>query len=280
MGIRVIAMDMDGTLLNSKKQITPKTKEMLLKAQKAGIILILASGRPTPALMDFARELCMDENHGLLVSYNGSQVADCQSGSVLFNQAMSVKESRAVLEHLKKFDRVRPMIDRGEYMYVNNVYDNMIHLDGKEINIIERESRGGNFLLCEKRDLAAFVDFPVNKILTAADPEYLQEHYREMIAPFQDTLNGMFTARFYYEFTAKGIDKAKALDAVLPTLGIRREELVAFGDAQNDASMIRYAGLGIAMENAVPELKAIADEITGSCDDDGIAYALERCLKL
>lgn len=280
MGIRVIAMDMDGTLLNSKKQITPKTKEMLLKAQKAGIILILASGRPTPALMDFARELCMDENHGLLVSYNGSQVADCQSGSVLFNQAMSVEESRAVLEHLKKFDRVRPMIDRGEYMYVNNVYDNMIHLDGKEINIIERESRGGNFLLCEKRDLAAFVDFPVNKILTAADPEYLQEHYQEMIAPFQDTLNGMFTARFYYEFTAKGIDKAKALDAVLPTLGIGREELVAFGDAQNDASMIRYAGLGIAMENAVPELKAIADEITGSCDDDGIAYALERCLKL
>lgn len=280
MGIRAIAMDMDGTLLNSKKQITPKTKEMLLKAQKAGIILILASGRPTPALMDFARELCMDENHGLLVSYNGSQVTDCQSGSVLFNQAMSVEESRAVLEHLKKFDRVRPMIDRGEYMYVNNVYDNMIHLDGKEINIIERESRGGNFLLCEKRDLAAFVDFPVNKILTAADPEYLQEHYQEMIAPFQDTLNGMFTARFYYEFTAKGIDKAKALDAVLPTVGIGREELVAFGDAQNDASMIRYAGLGIAMENAVPELKAIADEITGSCDNDGIAYALERCLKL
>lgn len=280
MGIQAVAMDMDGTLLNSKKQITPKTKEMLLRAQETGIKLILASGRPTPALMDFARELCMDQHHGLLVAYNGSQVVDCQTGKVLFNQAMSVEESKSVLEHLKKFDRVRPMIDRGEYMYVNNVYDNVIHLDGKEINIIERESRGGNFLLCEKRDLAAFVDFPVNKILTAADPEYLQEHYRAMIAPFQDTLNGMFTARFYYEFTAKGIDKAKALDAVLPMLGIRREEIIAFGDAQNDASMIHYAGLGIAMGNAVPELKEIADEITGSCDEDGIAQALEHHLNL
>lgn len=111
--IKLIAMDMDGTLLNSQKKISPRTKEALLRAQEAGMILILASGRPTSGLTGFARELSMDRHHGLLVCYNGSKVVDCQSGEELFNQAMTVEEGKAVLEHMKKFDQVRPMIDRG-----------------------------------------------------------------------------------------------------------------------------------------------------------------------
>ena len=277
--IRVIAMDMDGTLLNSQKKISSRTREALLKAEEAGIILILASGRPTSGLMTFAKELKMEQYHGLLVSYNGSQVVDCTTGKVLFNQALSVEEGKAVLEHMKKFDRVRPMIDKGKYMYVTNVYDQMIMYNGKEFNVMEYESRGGNFNLCEERDLAAFVDFPLNKILTTADPEYLQEHYKEMMEPFKDTLSCMFTGAFYFEFTAKGIDKAKALGAVLEPMGYKREEMMAFGDGHNDASMLNYAGHAVAMANAVEELKAQADEVTGSLDEDGIAVTVERVLK-
>ena len=85
-----------------------------MKAQEAGMILILASGRPTSGLMEFAKELKMEQYHGLLVSYNGSQVVDCMTKKVLFNQAMTVEEGKAVLEHMKKFERVRPMIDHGK----------------------------------------------------------------------------------------------------------------------------------------------------------------------
>jgi len=277
--IRVIAMDMDGTLLNSQKKISPRTREALLKAEEAGIILILASGRPTSGLMAFAKELEMERYHGLLVSYNGSQVVDCATGEVLFNQALTVEEGKAVLEHMKKFDRVRPMIDKGKYMYVTNVYDQMIMYNGKEFNVMEYESRGGNFNLCEEKDLAAFVDFPLNKILTTADPEYLQEHYKEMMEPFKDSLSCMFTGAFYFEFTARGIDKAKALGAVLEPMGYKREEVMAFGDGHNDASMLDYAGYAVAMANAVEELKARADEVTGSLDEDGIAMTVERVLE-
>lgn len=277
--ITVIAMDMDGTLLNSQKRISPRTRQALLQAQEAGMILILASGRPTSGLKEFARELEMDTHHGLLVSYNGSKVVDCQSGRELFNQAMTVEEGRAVLEHMKKFDQVRPMIDRGEYMYVNDVYNQMIHVDGKEFNVIQYESRGGHFKLCEKEDLAAFADFPLNKILTTADPEYLQAHYQEMMEPFKDGLSCMFTGKFYFEFTAKGIDKAKALEAALTPLGYDREEMIAFGDGHNDASMLAWAGRSVAMANAVEELKAAADEVTASNDEDGIALVIERILE-
>ncbi|MEY8355539.1 HAD-IIB family hydrolase [Lachnospiraceae bacterium 54-53] len=123
-------------------------------------------------------------------------------------------------------------------------------------------------------DLAAFADYPLNKILTAGDAIYLREHYKEMMEPFKDTLSCMFTAPVYFEFTARGIDKAKALEAVLNPMGYRRDEVIAFGDGQNDITMIQYAGVGVAMDNAVEELKEAADEITLSNEDDGIAVSL------
>jgi len=84
----------------------------------------------------------------------------------------------------------------------------------------------------------------------------------------------MFTSPFYFEYTAKGIDKAKALDTVLKPMGYTKDDMIAFGDGHNDASMIKYVGTGVAMGNAVQALKDIADEITLSNDEDGIAVSL------
>lgn len=273
--IKVIIMDVDGTLTNNEKVITAKTKEVLVKAQKAGAILVLASGRPTSGLRDIAKELEMEKHHGLLVSFNGSKVVDCETNEVLFNETMSVDEGQEVLEHMKKFE-VIPMIDKDNYMYVNDVFNNEIDYNGNPINIIKYESRGGKFNLCEIEDLAAFADYPLNKILTAGSPEYLQQHYKKMMEPFKDKLNCVFTAPFYFEFTAQGIDKAKALDTVLIPRGYKREEMIAFGDGHNDATMVEYAGIGVAMANAVDDLKAVADEVTRSNEEDGIAYTLSK----
>ena len=275
MSKKVIIMDVDGTLTNSKKLIPEETKLALIKAQENGAILILASGRPTSGLIDFAKELKMEHNHGLLVSFNGSKVVDCETNKVLFNETMSIEEGQAVLEHMKKFN-VKPMIIKDNYMYVNDVFDNEIEINGEPFNIIQYESRGGKFKLCEKDDLASFADYPLNKILIAGDPEYLKENYKAIMEPFKDKLSCMFTAPFYFEFTANGIDKAKALDTVLIPMGYNREEMIAFGDGQNDASMLKYAGIGVAMDNAVEELKNIADEITLSNEDNGIAVSLRK----
>lgn len=109
----------------------------------------------------------------------------------------------------------------------------------------------GNYKLCEVDDLAEFLVYPINKILTAAPNDYLMENYKEMYEPFKGRLTNTFTSEIFFEFTAPGVDKAKALEKVLIPMGYKREEIMAFGDGQNDKSMIEYAGLGVAMGNAL-----------------------------
>jgi len=271
--MKTLVFDIDGTLYTSSKEISQKTKECLIDLQKKGDKVILASGRPTTGMLGLAKELELDRYNGLIVSYNGSKVIDCSTGEELFNQAMSIDEGKAVLEHLKQFD-VSVMIDKDDYMYVNDVFGCTINYKGIPFNIIEYESRGGHYKLCEKDDLAAFLDYPINKILTAGDPDYLAKSYQQMQEPFKETLNCVFTADFYFEYTAKGIDKAKALDTVLRPLNIFPKDVIAFGDGHNDKTMLEYAGIGVAMENAVDDLKEIADVVTLSNDSEGIPHFL------
>ena len=275
---KVIIMDIDGTLTNEDKIISENTKNKLKELQSQGAVLVLASGRPTRGLMHFAKELEMDKHNGLLVSFNGARVTDCETGDILFDQTMSVDTCKAVLNHMKNFD-VIPMVYKGEYLHVTDVYNNIVHAYGRELNIIHYESRLCNYKLCEVDDLEEFADFPMNKILTAGEPDYLQENYKKMMEPFKDSLNCVFTADMYFEFTEKGIDKANALHCALTPLGYTKEDMIAFGDAQNDKTMLEYAGIGVAMGNATQEIKDIADYITLSNNDDGIVHALNELLK-
>lgn len=275
--IKAIVVDADGTLLNCNHQIMPETKKALIKAQENGVKLVVASGRSLRRLFDIQKELEMQKHQGLLIAYNGSQAMDCQTKEIIYNQPISVEEGKAVLSHLKQFD-IYPIIDQDDYMYLTDVFAPPVHYNGDELNIVMYESRGGDYLLCEKRDLAAFLDFTVNKILTFGEPEYLLTHYEAMQQPFKDSLNCIFTAPFYFEFTAKGIDKSSALKHILPQFNISNAEVISFGDSHNDLSMIEYAGIGVAMGNAVDEVKNTADYITATNDENGIVQALQHFL--
>lgn len=276
MDLKTIVLDIDGTLLNAKKIMTTRTREKLIEAQEKGIKVVLASGRPTRGMIPLAEELEMDKYEGFLVSYNGSQVYDVKTKETQFNQAISTDLANDILKHLSKFEVV-PMVDRGEYMYVNNAFfDVGVELPTGHINIVDYESRGGNFKVCEVDDFSEVITEPVNKILVAGRPEYLLENNEAMYAPFIDTTTASFSAPFYFEYTDQGIDKARALNEVFPEMGIKPENMISFGDGQNDRSIIEYAGIGVAMGNAVQEILDLADEVTTSNDEDGIAEFLDK----
>lgn len=275
--IQAVLLYFDGTLLNDQKMISPKTKETLLSLQANGIRVVLASGRPKRGIEPFATELKLEQYGGLIVSSNGACVTDATTGETLFEQAIDRDVARAILDHLTGFD-VIPMLNDETYLYVNDVFSGMLELNGEPFNIIEYESRGGRFQLREEPRLADAIAFPVYKILVAGQPDYLQANADAMSQPFNQQVTGMFTANMYYEFTDYGIDKARALDHVFQQVGIARDQTIAFGDGHNDRSMLKYAGISVAMDNAVDAIKAIATDVTRSNNEEGIAHHLARYL--
>ena len=273
--IKAIILDIDGTLTNSQKEITPETKEALMKAQKAGIRLAIASARSQNGLARFGRWLDFEHNHGVLICYNGGLIVDAQTGETIYSKAMPKELAKEILEYLKQFD-VMPMVDKGKYMYLNDVYHAPIHFNGNAFDVIKYETRSNEFLICEIRDLAEWVDFEVPKILVAMEPDLLNEIEDKLTDPFKDRAKVGRTAPFYFEYNALGVDKAIAMKDAFASLGIGYDEMMAFGDAQNDAGMIKAVKYGIAMGNAVPEAKEAADYITDDIGHDGVYKALEH----
>lgn len=273
--IRAIILDIDGTLVNDEKIITPETKKALLKAQDMGIRLAIASARSDNGLRRFGRWLDFEKHHGIFICYNGGLILDSQSNEVYFEKSMPRQLAKEILNHLKQFKCI-PMVNKDEYMYLYDAYDGIINVNGEERDIIRYETRTNEFLICEKKDLAEFIDFDVPKILVAADTDYLAKHHEEMGAPFLDRAKCTLTAPFFYEFNAKGVDKAKAISDAFDRMGVSEDEMMAFGDAQNDISMLTHVKYGIAMGNGVDEVKKAAFDVTDDNNHDGIAKALYK----
>lgn len=276
--IKTILLDIDGTLTNSKKEITPLTKQKLLEAQEKGCQLVLASGRPTKGLDRYVKELEMDKHNGLLISYNGARVTNAQTGEEYFKNFIDPERVKPLLHHLEKFDGIECVLEENGYVITKDCFKNTIEYKGKPFGVLEYEARMISCPIMEVEDFDTYLDHETPKVLTYGNPEYLRAHFEEFKEGFED-LNSMFSADFYFEFTNKGIDKTKAIKTVLvEQLGLKQEEMIAFGDAANDISMVSFAGIGVAMGNSQPELLAVADEVTDDNDHDGIAKTLEKYL--
>ena len=277
-----IVLDMDGTLLNSQSEISDLLKETLIKLQEEGIKLVLASGRTTPAMVDYAKELEMDKHHGLIISNNGACVLDAESHEILHAETISDEDALRLFDHLNNFDLIT-IVNNEERMYVKDIYADFVdvseYFNGEltMIDIIKHEAReNGRFLVSEVSEFKDVIGFPLYKVLLAANPDYLLENYEAIAEPFKDDLLSVFTTPFYYEFTASGVDKGNTIVTVLSEMGYDKEKIIAFGDGHNDVSMLKQVGRGIAMGNAEDEVKEVADEITLTNNEDGVVIGLRK----
>lgn len=267
MKYKLIVMDMDGTLTNRDKQITPRTRAALIKAQELGATLVLASGRPTHGLYKEAYELCMDTYGGILMSFNGAKVNEFPSEKELYNHVVPKKCKRPIINNARALN-MNVMIHDGAYVVVEkeDTYksDYEASICNMELKVVE--------------DLNAYVEqYDPNKFLISAPSDYLKMQLEDFRLPFGDMLTICTSAPFYIEVVDNGIDKGGTLHQLCERLSISREEVIAFGDEMNDLTMLQYAGCGVAMGNAVKPIKLIADQITASNDEDGIAEVLEAC---
>lgn len=267
MAYKLIAMDLDGTLLNDQKVITEKTKAALMAAQNKGIRLALASARPSPGLFRERDALDMQNFNGILMSYNGGRIVDAETGNVLFETSMDLQETKQVLRQLEKLP-VTPILDDGAKFYVTDK-------DGYKVDY---ECRNNNMICSEVGNLADFLTFAPIKILMSVQPEELPIVQKQIAAFLPESLTVVQTAAFYLEIIPKVINKGQGIRDICKVLGMEPAEVIAFGDAENDIPMLRAAGMGVAMGNAQETVKAAADMVTLSNNDDGIAAALEKLL--
>ncbi len=267
MGYKLIAMDLDGTLNNDEKKITPRTREALMAAQSAGIRLALASARPSPGLRKERDVLCMRENGGVLMAYNGGRIVDAATDRVLFETCMPLEAAQEVLRALEKLP-VTPILDDGRQFYVTD-------RNGYKVDY---ECRNNNMSCVEVENLAEFLQFAPVKILMSVDPAAIAGVQAQIAQLLPAELAVVQTAAFYLEVIPRAIDKGRGLVQICRALGLRPAEVIAFGDAENDIPMLRTAGVGVAMGNADAAVKAAADRVTRSNNEDGIAAALEELL--
>lgn len=270
MKFKLIALDLDGTLNNDAKVITEKTRAALVAAQAQGARVALVSGRQAPGLSREAEALAIERYHGLKISYNGGQIMDATTGEILFRKAIPNELAVRFLRHLEAWPELSPIVDDGEYIYTTDASRHKVY----------DESHNNNLKVKIVPNIADAVTFDPVKILTAAPNEILVPHLADIHGGFEDEMSFVQSAPWFYEGTIKGVSKYSALENACRVLGIERDEVIAFGDAQNDMSMLEFAGYGVAMGNACPELKAMADEVTLSNNEDGIAVALAKFFDL
>lgn len=268
MKYKLIALDLDGTLKNSNNEITPKTKKALIQAQELGMKIVLASGRPTPGLRHEAHELELEKYGGYILSFNGARVVDVKTGETIYEQTLTVEEATKAYQRSQEFN-LACMTYEDDMILTENIDDEYVCVEAK-INDIQK---------CKVDCFTNHLKDPIHKVLLTGKPDYVGSIEEEFKQPFGDTLSIYRSAPFFIEIMAKGIDKAASLDRLAKSLGIKQEEVMAFGDGYNDLSMIDYAGLGVAMDNAVEEVKARANMITKSNDEDGIAYTLSQLVE-
>lgn len=267
MRYKLIAMDLDGTLNNDLKAIDPPTLAALMEAQRRGMRLLLASARPLPGLYRDRDALQLADHGGLLMAYNGGMIADAATGAVLSATRMPVEAARDVLRLLEALP-VTPILDDGARIYVT---------DRHGYNV-ENECRINRMACAEVPNLADFLRFAPCKILMSTDPDGIRGVQAQIAAALPGGLTVVQTAPFYLEVIPATVNKGLGLRAACAAVGLSPEEAIAFGDSENDIEMLKAAGMGVAMGNADDAVKAAADRVTLSNNDNGIAAALAELL--
>lgn len=262
---KLIAIDLDGTTLTREKTISKRTKRALQAAMQQGHHVVIATGRPPRASLAYYQELSL---RSPMINFNGAFVHHHHDETWGHHHFPMERETAfAVLDACERLDISSIMMEVKDNYYLGSHDDGLIKFaahDGRPPSGI------GNL-----RELVT--EHPTNVLISPGKHRmndlraYLHEHHADVI---DHRLWGV--PYHVIEVVRAGVNKGSSLALVAESLGVAREDVIAFGDEDNDTEMIRYAGLGVAMGNANPMLKSIADHITDTNDNDGIAMVLER----
>jgi len=260
---KMLVLDLDDTLLHDDHSISPRNKDLLLQAQNKGVKVVLASGRPTQAMMQYAELLQLAEFDSYLISFNGAVVTAMKSNEILFQKSLTREEVHSMYDfsiannvHILTYSH-KGVVSETDSEYID-VELNLTGIPHHKVPSFKAEITGSAV-----------------KCILLEEPTYLKQVESKLKAERTD-LSVARSKPFFLEVMPHGIDKAASIHFLAQKLGILQSEVIAVGNAGNDLSMVQYAGLGVWVDNVSPELRHEADVVVASNNNDGVAEVVER----
>jgi len=261
MTYKLLATDMDGTLLNDESIITEGTRKAVLAAIEKGVLFVPSTGRPVGGMRQVRALFDYDLP---MVLFNGAMAVTAKSNRVLFSQELDFTCAETIFAQGVR--RGYPVIAwAGEVLFVS--------CECEEVTIYQRITGAEVHVIT---DMEPMRPLGVTKMLWIIPPEDAGHLQTEMLTLLDGKVNCHTSQPYLLEFVDAGASKGKALEAIGAAYGIAREEMIAVGDGWNDVSMLEYVGLGVAMGNAPEEIKALCQYTTLSNNEDGVARVVEK----
>jgi Cof subfamily protein (haloacid dehalogenase superfamily) len=258
---KLIAIDVDDTLLNDDLEVTPATRAALKAALERGVTVTLATGRMFASARQVAEGLQLNVP---IITYQGSLVKTLLDGEVLYERYVPA-DAAAELDGYCAAKGLHLQLYVDDKLYVRE--------DNEKVKAYARQSK---IPFIVEPDFGSLLTQPLIKMLIIDEPAYLDEVAADLQPLIGDRVHITKSKPYFLEFMHKEGTKGHALKFMAEHIGCTMEETIAMGDAWNDREMLQAAGLGVAMANAQPALKELADYVTKSNNEDGVAHVVDK----
>lgn len=261
---KLIALDMDGTLLNEDKQISKANYKAIQEAKQRGKSVIIATGRPLLGIKNFLNNLNLISEEDYVVAFNGAVVQNVKSGRVISKTPLSLDCYKELYELSKDLN-----------VNIHALTESSV-ITPKISKYTEVEANINNIPIIETPIELVDESETIIKVMFIDEPEILDIAISKIPQNIKDKYAIVKSTPYFLEFMDKSVNKGIGVDAVARELGLLSKEVICVGDAGNDIDMIEYAGLGVAMGNAFDEVKKIANYVTLSNEEDGVAHVIQK----
>lgn len=270
METKALFLDLDGTLLNDRKEITPGNRSAIVRALTAGHQIVITTGRPLVSAIDQARQLELDGPGCSLIAYNGGVIYDLGAGRVIFQRTIPLELVRPVFAEANR---------RG--VHIQTYRDTQVLVEPRcATETVARYCQLIRMTYAVLPDIRGLEEEPAKLLAIDYQRQAPLYAFRDwVLSQFGDRLDSFFSCDQYLEIVPRGLSKGSALLRLAELLGIPRERTVAVGDAANDLTMLQAAQVGVAMRNSTEEVLALADTVTTRDNNhDGVAEVIENYL--
>jgi hypothetical protein len=265
MNIELIATDIDGTLIRKDHSISKLTKDTLKDYKNKGGKVVLATGR---AYFSTKKIIEMLDYKGIIISYNGAKIIEVETGKVISHTPVEAEDTLEAIRISRKYG-VHLNLYQNEEWYV----EKRNSLESEEYTVLSGVEP-------IEKNFDTFQDYRMTKLLFIGKKEKLEEIEKELKNKEERNIHLTYSKTTFLEIMNKNVNKARGVEKVLNYFGISKEKTAAFGDERNDKEMLEFVKYGVAMGNANPELKKIAQYVTLTNEEDGIVEFLKKNLKL